>query len=112
MMKVLSSSCKAEFSGQESIPVFMVGYALKGGIGFMTPLGKIFRKEVQERTIVSLSSGNCLDGGFRVGRAPTTDQVSNNLMDIGVFEVPPHSRFVSDGEWIYSESLIYKGKIV
>ncbi|MBR2246870.1 MAG: hypothetical protein IJ880_07605 [Bacilli bacterium] len=112
MMKVLSSNAKAEWTGPEPIPVFMIGYCLKGGKAFMAPLGKIFRKDSPERTGLSLVTGNCLDGGFQVGRAPTTDQVTSDLMDIGVFEVPPHTRYVTDGEWIYSESLIYKGKVV
>ena len=112
MMKVLSSNAKAEWVGSEPIPVFMIGYLLKNGEGFMAPVGKIFRKDSPERTNLALVTGNCLEGGFPVGRAPTTDQVTSDLMDIGVFEVPPHTRYVADGEGIYSESLTFKGKIV
>lgn len=111
MMKVLISNAKAEWTGPEPIPVFMIGYCLKGGKAFMAPQERSLGK-IPQRTGLALITGNCLDGGFQVGRAPTTDQVTSDLMDIGVFEVPPHTRYVTDGEWIYSESLIYKGKVV
>lgn len=103
-------------NGNTDIPVFLLGYLLKDGKGFITEQGKVLFKAGETRRENLSLYGCLLQGGITSRENPSLEDAhrTNDLQDIGLFYVPSHTKYYRDPdkETITSETLKFSGEIV
>lgn len=113
-MKVLPNGATLQTNGPDPIYVFVCGYCLLDKKGFLVEEGTLFKPGETQRSFMSLSS-SFLSGGIQGRTNPSIEEEikADDLEDIGVFTIPPGSKYYQDqmNGLIISECLTWTGDL-